>query len=86
MTSNLGADVLASLPEGAPSASARSQVMEVVRHHFPPEFINRIDEIILFNRLSRANMSNIVNVQLKCKFLVVDTSLPLSSCFRYDGR
>jgi len=65
MTSNLGADILTRLPEGAPSSAARGDVMEVVRHHLPPEFINRIDEMILFNRLSRDNMGAIVEVQLK---------------------
>jgi len=65
MTSNLGADILARLPEGVPSSAARPNVMEVVRHHFPPEFINRIDELILFNRLTRDSMGAIVNVQLK---------------------
>jgi ATP-dependent Clp protease ATP-binding subunit ClpB len=64
MTSNLGADFLARLPEGVPSSAAKGDVMEVVRHHLAPEFINRIDDIVLFNRLSRENMSEIVNVQI----------------------
>ena len=64
MTSNLGADYLARLPEGVPSTAAKGEVMEVVRSHLAPEFINRIDDIVLFNRLSRANMTDIVNVQI----------------------
>ena len=64
MTSNLGADALARLPEGVPSTEARPEVMETVRAHFPPEFLNRIDDMILFNRLSRQNMTAIVDVQI----------------------
>eukprot|EP01112_Ceratiomyxa_fruticulosa_P011821 TRINITY_DN3242_c0_g2_i1.p1 TRINITY_DN3242_c0_g2~~TRINITY_DN3242_c0_g2_i1.p1 ORF type:complete len:792 (-),score=191.71 TRINITY_DN3242_c0_g2_i1:258-2633(-) len=65
MTSNLGGDILSNLPEGLPSSAAREQVMEVVRSRFPPEFLNRIDEMILFNRLTRKNMDNIVDLQLE---------------------
>jgi len=65
MTSNLGADLLASLPDGTPSTAARDDVMEVVRSHFTPEFLNRIDETVMFNRLSRADMDRIVDLQLK---------------------
>ncbi|MDX6748726.1 ATP-dependent chaperone ClpB [Geminicoccaceae bacterium 1502E] len=64
LTSNLGSDYLASLPEGAPAAEAREPVMEVVRSAFRPEFLNRLDEIILFNRLGRAQMKDIVEIQL----------------------
>jgi len=64
MTSNLGADYLARLPEGVPSVAAKSDVMETVRSHLAPEFINRIDDIVLFNRLSRDNMTGIVDVQI----------------------
>ncbi|MCB2081034.1 MAG: AAA family ATPase, partial [Rickettsiales bacterium] len=64
LTSNLGAEFLANLPEGASSEDARAQVMEVVRGAFRPEFLNRLDEIILFNRLQRENMEAIVNIQL----------------------
>merc|ERR1712107_754292 len=49
MTSNIGADILASLPEGSSSSSARDSVMERVRGTLRPEFINRLDEIIMFN-------------------------------------
>ena len=64
MTSNLGAQALAGLPEGAPATEARDAVMEDVRAHMAPEFINRIDEIIFFNRLSRDAMTGIVDIQL----------------------
>ncbi len=64
LTSNLGSDFLAALPEGASAEEARSDVMEVVRANFRPEFLNRLDEIILFNRLGRAQMGAIVDIQL----------------------
>ena len=64
MTSNIGADLLASLPEGSPSSVAKDQVMDRVRHTLQPEFINRLDEIIMFNRLSRENMDGITDIQL----------------------
>ena len=64
LTSNLGGEILAGLPDGAQVDAARPAVMNIVRGHFRPEFLNRIDEIILFNRLSRANMEGIVKVQL----------------------
>jgi ATP-dependent Clp protease ATP-binding subunit ClpB len=65
LTSNLGSEILASLLEGQSSEVAREQVMEVVRRAFRPEFLNRLDEIILFNRLGRAEMKRIVDIQLK---------------------
>jgi ATP-dependent Clp protease ATP-binding subunit ClpB len=65
MTSNIGADVLASLPDGAPSSDAKLAVEAALRHRFQPEFLNRIDDTILFNRLSRKNMDIIVQIQLK---------------------
>jgi ATP-dependent Clp protease ATP-binding subunit ClpB len=65
MTSNLGAESLASLPEGANSSDARESVMSVVKSQFPPEFLNRIDDIILFNRLSPKLMHRIVDIQVK---------------------
>ncbi|KJE89389.1 endopeptidase ATP-binding subunit clpB [Capsaspora owczarzaki ATCC 30864] len=65
MTSNIGAKRLAVLPDDVSSSVARDEVMAEVRHHLSPEFINRIDEVILFNRLSRRNMANIVQVRLK---------------------
>ncbi|MBB3594259.1 ATP-dependent Clp protease ATP-binding subunit ClpB [Rhizobium sp. BK529] len=65
MTSNLGAEYLTQLREGDDSETVRDQVMEVVRSHFRPEFLNRIDEIILFHRLKREEMGAIVDIQLK---------------------
>jgi ATP-dependent Clp protease ATP-binding subunit ClpB len=65
LTSNLGAEFLAALMEGQPAEAARDQVMDVVRRSFRPEFLNRLDEIILFNRLGRNEMKRIVDIQLK---------------------
>jgi ATP-dependent Clp protease ATP-binding subunit ClpB len=65
LTSNLGGDLLAQQPEGEETVRVRDAVMNVVRGHFRPEFLNRLDEIILFRRLSRANMTGVVEVQLK---------------------
>jgi ATP-dependent Clp protease ATP-binding subunit ClpB len=64
LTSNLGAEVLAGQPEGQDSSSVREPVMEIVRRAFRPEFLNRIDEVLLFHRLSRADMTGIVDIQL----------------------
>lgn len=64
MTSNLGAEALAALPEGASSEKARDAVMAAVRSRFAPEFINRIDEIVLFDRLTMDAMGNIVEIQV----------------------
>merc|ERR1712137_56984 len=65
MTSNIGADILASLPEGSSSRSARDSVMERVRGTLAPEFINRLDDIIMFNRLSREDMGAITEIQMR---------------------
>jgi ATP-dependent Clp protease ATP-binding subunit ClpA len=65
MTSNLGSEHLANLADSDDVEVARPGVMEVVRRHFRPEFLNRIDEIILFKRLGRAEMDNIVRIQLE---------------------
>src|SRR6266446_2486312 len=65
LTSNLGSEYLAALLEGQQADAAREQVMEVVRRSFRPEFLNRLDEIILFNRLGRNEMKRIVDIQLK---------------------
>jgi len=64
MTSNLGGDILAAQEEGHDSDEARDQVMEVVRATFRPEFLNRLDETILFHRLFREHMDTIVDIQL----------------------
>ncbi|MBR0698148.1 ATP-dependent chaperone ClpB [Bradyrhizobium lablabi] len=63
MTSNLGSEFLVSQPEGEDTSEVRDQVMGVVRAHFRPEFLNRIDEIILFHRLQRSEMGRIVEIQ-----------------------
>ncbi|MFD2206872.1 ATP-dependent chaperone ClpB [Kiloniella antarctica] len=63
MTSNLGSEVLANQPEGEDSSAVREQVMEVVRASFRPEFLNRLDEVLLFHRLERSHMSAIVGIQ-----------------------
>jgi ATP-dependent Clp protease ATP-binding subunit ClpB len=65
LTSNLGSEILASQSEGQESSAVREQVMEVVRASFRPEFLNRLDEILLFRRLTRAQMGGIVEIQLK---------------------
>jgi ATP-dependent Clp protease ATP-binding subunit ClpB len=64
MTSNLGSQFLVDQPEGEDSDAVKDQVMAVVRASFRPEFINRIDEIILFHRLKRSEMTRIVDIQM----------------------
>jgi len=64
LTSNLGSDVLASQPDGDIPELAQAQVMRAVREHFRPEFLNRLDEIVLFRRLQRSDMATIVDIQL----------------------
>jgi ATP-dependent Clp protease ATP-binding subunit ClpB len=64
MTSNLGAEFLVAQPEGQDTDAVKDQVMAVVRSSFRPEFLNRIDEIILFHRLKRSDMSRIVDIQI----------------------
>jgi ATP-dependent Clp protease ATP-binding subunit ClpB len=63
MTSNLGAEYLVNQPEGEDTDAVRTEVMNVVRAHFRPEFLNRIDDIILFHRLKRGDMGRIVDIQ-----------------------
>ena len=65
LTSNLGARALSELPDGADVSSAKAEVMEAVRGHFRPEFLNRLDEQIIFDRLNRADMGGIVEIQLR---------------------
>ncbi|MFO1174805.1 MAG: ATP-dependent chaperone ClpB [Paracoccaceae bacterium] len=65
LTSNLGSQALSQLPEGTDSSSARRQVMEAVRAHFRPEFLNRLDDQIIFHRLTRGDMDGIVTIQLR---------------------
>ncbi len=65
LTSNLGAQSLSRLPDGADVGEAKREVMEAVRAHFRPEFLNRLDEIIVFDRLSRGDMDGIVDIQMR---------------------
>jgi ATP-dependent Clp protease ATP-binding subunit ClpB len=64
MTSNLGAEFLVNQPEGQDTDAVRDEVMAVVRAAFRPEFLNRVDEIILFHRLQRSDMGRIVDIQM----------------------
>ena len=64
LTSNLGAQALSQLPEGGDMAQAKRDVMDAVRAHFRPEFLNRLDETIIFDRLGREDMGGIVDIQL----------------------
>jgi ATP-dependent Clp protease ATP-binding subunit ClpB len=64
LTSNLGSQALSQLPEGADVAEAKRGVMEAVRAHFRPEFLNRLDEIVIFDRLTRPQMDGIVDIQM----------------------
>ena len=78
LTSNLGSEILANQAEGHDSAEVRDAVMEVVRASFRPEFLNRLDEILLFHRLSRANMTGIVEIQLgRLRKLLADRKITL---------
>ena len=64
LTSNLGAQALSQLPDGADASEAKRDVMDAVRAHFRPEFLNRLDETIIFDRLGRGDMDGIVDIQL----------------------
>ena len=64
LTSNLGSQYLTALADGDPVASVEPQVMEMVRGHFRPEFLNRLDEIVLFHRLGQSEMAPIVDIQV----------------------
>ncbi|MCP8897297.1 ATP-dependent chaperone ClpB [Shinella daejeonensis] len=78
MTSNLGAEYLTALGEDEDSEAVRDQVMDVVKASFRPEFLNRIDEIILFHRLKRSEMGAIVDIQLeRLRGLLADRKITL---------
>jgi ATP-dependent Clp protease ATP-binding subunit ClpB len=78
MTSNLGSEYLVNQPEGEDSDAMREQVMGVVRAHFRPEFLNRVDEIILFHRLKREQMGKIVDIQMgRLSKLLADRKIKL---------
>ncbi|NRA99494.1 MAG: ATP-dependent chaperone ClpB [Rhodobacteraceae bacterium] len=65
LTSNLGSQALSQLPDGADNGQARRDVMDAVRAHFRPEFLNRLDETVIFDRLTRDDMDGIVDIQLQ---------------------
>jgi ATP-dependent Clp protease ATP-binding subunit ClpB len=78
LTSNLGSEAIANLPDDADIEQARPAVMEAVRHAFRPEFLNRLDEILLFRRLSRHDMTGIVEIQLgRLRKLLVERKIAL---------
>ncbi len=79
MTSNLGAEYLVALGEDQDADAARDEVMAVVKASFRPEFLNRVDEVILFHRLRRADMGKIVAIQLdRLERLLADRKITLS--------
>jgi ATP-dependent Clp protease ATP-binding subunit ClpB len=77
LTSNLGTEFLS--VEGGDAAHNRAQVMQAVRAHFRPEFLNRLDEIILFHRLTRTNMDRIVDIQIgRLQTLLADRKITVT--------
>jgi ATP-dependent Clp protease ATP-binding subunit ClpB len=64
LTSNLGSQALSQLPEGSDAVDAKRDVMDAVRAHFRPEFLNRLDETVIFDRLARDDMDGIVTIQM----------------------
>ncbi|MDE8343843.1 MAG: AAA family ATPase, partial [Acidocella sp.] len=79
LTSNLGSDILAAQPEGEDVRMAEAGVMARVRAHFRPEFLNRLDEIVLFRRLQRSDMGTIVTIQLKhLEALLADRNIKIT--------
>jgi ATP-dependent Clp protease ATP-binding subunit ClpB len=79
LTSNLGSEYLVAQPDGEDSSAVRDQVMAVVRSAFRPEFLNRLDDQILFHRLQRSQMAAIVDIQLKrLQGLLVDRKIELA--------
>ena len=79
MTSNLGSEYLVMQNEGEDSSAVHAEVMQVVRAHFRPEFLNRVDEIILFHRLRRQDMGAIVDIQFaRLRRLLEDRKIALN--------
>ncbi len=79
MTSNLGSEFLVNQPEGEDTSAVREQVMSMVRAHFRPEFLNRVDEIILFHRLQKSEMGRIVEIQFsRLQKLLEDRKITLT--------
>jgi len=78
LTSNLGSEILAAQPDGEDIDLVRGQVMNVVRGRFRPEFLNRLDEVVLFRRLARKDMGSIVEIQLgRLRKLLEDRKITL---------
>ncbi|WP_203069695.1 ATP-dependent chaperone ClpB [Falsiroseomonas ponticola] len=78
LTSNLGSQAIAELPESADIEAARPAVMRAVRERFRPEFLNRLDEVVLFRRLARGDMAHIVDIQLvRLRKLLADRHITL---------
>jgi ATP-dependent Clp protease ATP-binding subunit ClpB len=78
LTSNLGSEILAAQPDGADLSLAYKGVMDIVRQHFRPEFLNRLDETVLFRRLQKSDMATIVDIQLgRLRKLLADRSIAL---------
>ncbi|MBU2587726.1 MAG: AAA family ATPase, partial [Alphaproteobacteria bacterium] len=90
LTSNLGSQYLANLPDGAEPATVEKDVMDVVRGHFRPEFLNRLDEIILFHRLAQEHMAPIVEIQVgRVQKLLADRKITIEltdAALRWLGR
>ena len=79
LTSNLGSQYLTALEDGQDTATVEPQVMEMVRAHFRPEFLNRLDEIVLFHRLGQAEMAPIVDIQVaRVRKLLADRKVTLT--------
>jgi ATP-dependent Clp protease ATP-binding subunit ClpB len=79
MTSNIGSEFLVNQPEGEDTSAVREQVMMMVRAHFRPEFLNRVDEIILFHRLQKSEMGRIVEIQFtRLQKLLEDRKITLT--------
>jgi len=79
LTSNLGSEILANQGEGHDSEEVRAEVMNIVHASFRPEFINRLDEIILFHRLFREHMDSIVDIQIdRVRQLLIEKSMDLA--------
>jgi ATP-dependent Clp protease ATP-binding subunit ClpB len=78
MTSNLGSEIIAQNAQGTASAQVRDQVMEVVRAQFRPEFLNRLDEVLIFHSLTREQMAGIVEIQVdRLRQMLADRSIRL---------
>ncbi|MEE9140151.1 MAG: ATP-dependent chaperone ClpB [Alphaproteobacteria bacterium] len=78
LTSNLGSDVIAGIPEGQDVDAVRDEVMDAVHAAFRPEFLNRLDEILLFHRLDRGHMTKIVGIQLaRLETMLADRQITL---------